>query len=132
MPSTLELFAECHPCGAEGVRPYPPAARLCQKAGHRAEDLEPQRVVLSLDKMLRRLIGENVELVDAGPGNCTPSKWIPASFEQILVNLVVMPAMAMPDGGSFTIETHNVTLDEQYAHRHEDVIPGDYVDAHGE
>jgi PAS domain S-box-containing protein len=84
-------------------------------------------LILSLDKLLRRLIGENIELVMLPKEGLHSVKVDPGQFEQILVNLVVNSRDAMPDGGKITIETANVTLDAEYARQHEEVVPGEYV-----
>ena len=84
-------------------------------------------VVPELEKMLRRLLGEDVELyaaLDAGLGQTRVDV---GQFEQILVNLAVNARDAMPDGGKLTIETANVTIDEAYCSTHADARPGRYV-----
>lgn len=84
-------------------------------------------LILGLDKMLRRLIGENIELVMLPEVGLYTVKVDPGQFEQILVNLVVNARDAMPEGGKITIATHNVTLDEEYAQEHGEVRPGEYA-----
>ncbi len=84
-------------------------------------------VVGQTEKMLHRLIGEDVELVmrlGAGVGNI---KADPGHVEQAVVNLAVNARDAMPLGGRLTIETENVHLDEHYARTHMGVSPGDFV-----
>jgi CheY-like chemotaxis protein len=77
--------------------------------------------------MLRRLIGEDIELVTTletalGTVNADQSQ-----LEQVIVNLCVNARDAMPSGGKITIETRNVELDGDYARRHVGVTPGSYV-----
>ena len=98
----------------------------------RKQILEPKvldlnDVVKDLHKMLTRLIGENIQLATRLEANLGSVKADPCQVEQIIVNLVVNARDAMPRGGKVTIETANVTLDEQIALRHVGVRPGDYV-----
>jgi two-component system cell cycle sensor histidine kinase/response regulator CckA len=96
-----------------------------QAAEPRALDLNA--VTLAMDKMLRRLIGEDVELVTLLAENLGVVWADPGHVEQVLVNLAVNARDAMPGGGKLTIETSNLTLDAEYAARHVGVAPGEYV-----
>jgi PAS domain S-box-containing protein len=84
-------------------------------------------LVTNLDKMLRRLIGEDIELVTRTSASLRRVKADPGQIEQVVMNLVVNARDAMPQGGKITIETANVDLDENYAATHAAVIPGSYV-----
>ena len=77
--------------------------------------------------MLRRLIGEDVELVTVSSRGLGQVKADPGQIEQVIMNLVVNSRDAMPRGGKLTIETSNVELDESYARDHPEVNPGPYV-----
>ncbi len=89
--------------------------------------LDLDDVVQDLDKMLHRLIDENVELTIV-PGKQTGRiKADSGQVGQVVMNLVVNARDAMPNGGKLTIETGNVTLDENFARTHAGVAAGDYV-----
>lgn len=84
-------------------------------------------LVTQLEKLLRRLISEDVELVTALAPDLRPVTVDPATVEQILVNLAVNARDAMPTGGRLTIETSNVDIDDAYAVTHLTMTPGSYV-----
>jgi signal transduction histidine kinase/ActR/RegA family two-component response regulator len=84
-------------------------------------------VVQEMQKMMRRLIGENIELHISLEGDLGNVNADHAQIDQILLNLVVNARDAMPGGGKLTIETQNVYLDQNYARTHREVIPGNYV-----
>ncbi|HMK76072.1 MAG TPA: PAS domain S-box protein [Thermodesulfobacteriota bacterium] len=89
--------------------------------------LDLNTVLRDLERMLRRLIGEDIELVTILTDGLGRVKTDPGWVEQIIMNLAVNARDAMPNGGKLTIETANVELDGAYAHKHIDVTPGRYV-----
>jgi PAS domain S-box-containing protein len=98
----------------------------------RKQVLEPQvlqlnELVLNLDKLLRRLIGEDIELDTLTATDLWSVKADVNQIEQVLLNLAINARDAMPRGGKLTIETANVDLDAAYAHLHMGVTAGPYV-----
>jgi PAS domain S-box-containing protein len=89
--------------------------------------IDVNAVIAQTENMLRRLLGEDIELVmnlapDAGNIHSDPHH-----IEQAIVNLAVNARDAMPLGGRITIETSNAAIDETYAKTHIGVQPGDFV-----
>ncbi|HKW51965.1 MAG TPA: ATP-binding protein [Candidatus Eisenbacteria bacterium] len=84
-------------------------------------------IVSEMGKMLRRLIGESIDLVVVPAENLGAVKADAGHVEQVLMNLSVNARDAMPDGGRLTIETSNIELGEGYAGEHIGVSPGQYV-----
>jgi len=83
--------------------------------------------VAGIEKMLRRLLGEDIELHAHLASELAPVKVDPSQVEQIIMNLAVNARDAMPRGGTLTIETANVDLDEAYAGSHADARVGPHV-----
>jgi PAS domain S-box-containing protein len=98
----------------------------------RQQVLEPTVLSLNdlvedIDKMVQRLLGENVELrlsLGKSIGNIRADS---GQLQQVIMNLAVNARDAMPQGGKLLIETGNAALTEQYAELHQPVIPGHYV-----
>jgi signal transduction histidine kinase/CheY-like chemotaxis protein len=89
--------------------------------------LDLNSIVINLDKLLRRLMDDNIEMTTAVSENVGKVKADPAQIEQVLMNLVVNARDAMPLGGRIVIETSNVDLDSAYADGYASVKPGRYV-----
>jgi PAS domain S-box-containing protein len=89
--------------------------------------LNIQTVVADMEKILRRLIGEDIHLETSS----APELWLVkadrSQVEQVIMNLAVNARDAMPEGGRLTIETANVELDSSYAHPPAVLSPGKYV-----
>ncbi len=84
-------------------------------------------LVTSTERMLRRLIGEDIDVVVAKGQWLWATRVDPGQIEQVLMNLAVNARDAMPGGGRLTVTTANVELDEGYAARHVDARPGPHV-----
>jgi PAS domain S-box-containing protein len=130
LPQNDPLRKECGQIKKAGQS----AASLTRQllAFSRQQVLEPKvldlnSIVLHVEKMLRRLIGEDIDLkatLGAGLGCIKADQ---SQIEQVIMNLAVNARDAMPQGGKLLIETANVDLDEDYARRHHPQKPGAYV-----
>jgi two-component system cell cycle sensor histidine kinase/response regulator CckA len=89
--------------------------------------LRLDELVGGLDTMLRRLIGEHIEIAAVYGSDLGFVKADPGQLEQVIVNLAVNARDAMPEGGRLTIETANADLDDAGARAHEGASPGEYV-----
>ena len=89
--------------------------------------LKLNAIILNIEKMLRRLIGEDIEfctVLDSAAGHI---KADPGQIEQVIMNLAVNARDAMPNGGKLTVTTANTTLDKNQLNNFPDLCAGDYV-----
>lgn len=89
--------------------------------------IELNALMMNLERMLKRIIGEDVELVTRLEPTLKPIIADPGQIEQVILNMTVNARDAMPNGGKLIIETSNVRLDEDYVRLHLTPVAGDYV-----
>jgi signal transduction histidine kinase len=98
----------------------------------RKQPLAPQTIDVSamlseIAGLLRRTLGERVEMCVVDSAGLWPVVADPAQLESAILNLAINARDAMPDGGRLTIEVANKVLDDDYARQHTEVVAGDYV-----
>ncbi len=91
-----------------------------------AQVINLNEIIGRLEKMLGRLIGEDIELETVLDPQVGLVKADPGQIEQVIMNLAVNARDAMPDGGKFVVETQNVVMDESYSMQHDVVKAGAY------
>jgi len=93
---------------------------------HQARPMKLSGSVEHMERMLKRLIGEDIKLITKLTPELPTVIADPAQIELALMNLVINARDAMPNGGTISIETSTVFLDEHYISLHPDVMPGGY------
>ncbi len=89
--------------------------------------LDVNEIIGGMEAMLRRLIGEDIELITRLAPDLQSVRFDAGQVEQVILNLSVNARDAMPQGGTLVIETGNVELDEHYARTHPDAHAGPHV-----
>ncbi len=89
--------------------------------------LDVNRTIAEMDKILSRLIGEDIDFVTVLSPSVGSVMADPGQIEQVVMNLAVNARDAMPEGGKLMLETAEVELDESYAAEHAEVVPGRYA-----
>ena len=92
-----------------------------------SKTVDINRLVSSMEELMRRTLGEHIELVVAFGDGVWFARSDDNQLESAVLNLAVNARDAMPNGGTLTIRTANATLDQRYASLHEGLQPGDYV-----
>ncbi len=130
IPSSDPLHAELDEVRKAGRRASELTRQLLafsRKQVMRAQVLDLNSVLRGVESMLRRTLGEDVELSMLLAQHVSKVLADPGQIEQVILNLAVNARDAMPDGGELVIETADVTLDAAYAEAHLGVTPGSYV-----
>src|SRR5262249_52355756 len=122
-----DLLAEIHKAAVRAETLTRQLLAFSRKQTIEMKVLDLNAVVSDTEKMLRRLIGEDIDLATVFAAGLRPIKIDPGQLQQIILNLAVNARDAMPKGGRLTIETANVSLDEAYAQQHPYVRPGNFV-----
>ena len=89
--------------------------------------VNPARRLRSLDDLLRRALGESIDIESVVAGGLWNTIVDPNQFENVILNLAINARDAMPDGGKLTLELSNATLDDEYVSSVPDVAAGQYV-----
>jgi PAS domain S-box-containing protein len=137
MEMLAEQIRQDHP-GQQGVEKAREAAERAASltrqllAFGRMQVLQPRVISLNaiirgMDKLLKPLLGESIELVQKLDPGLAAVKADPGQMEQVILNLAVNARDAMPRGGRLTIQTTNAALDEAYARAHPPLPAGRYV-----
>jgi CheY-like chemotaxis protein len=98
-----------------------------RRAPLRPATVDINRLITGMEELLRRTLGETIQLEFVLGGGLWPSNADPGALENALINLAVNARDAMPNGGCLTIETANAYLDDDYAAQHSEVDAGQYV-----
>jgi PAS domain S-box-containing protein len=122
-----EDLAEIRKAGERGAALTRQLLIFSRRELTRPEVIDLNATIAGLEKLLRRTLGEHVELTVVAGEELWPVSADPAQIEQMIVELAINARDAMPSGGALTISTDNAELDESYAEGHPDVLPGPYV-----
>jgi two-component system, cell cycle sensor histidine kinase and response regulator CckA len=121
------LVDEVHKAGERAATLTRQLLAFSRKTVLQSKVLNLNELVTDFQKLLGRLIGEDVRLVTEFRADPAKVRVDPGQMEQVLMNLVVNARDAMPRGGTLTISTRDVFLDDEYVRKHAEVRPGRYV-----
>src|SRR6516162_6470713 len=93
----------------------------------RPETVNPNQLIVDIENLMRRALGEQIEVIMRLSPLLAPAQIDPTEFETALLNLVINARDAMTGGGNITIETQNVSIYRQSASSNPDVTPGSYL-----
>jgi PAS domain S-box-containing protein len=124
---TRKMIAEIHNAGSTGKNLTQGLLAFSRRQVLQPVSLDLNEAVNRTTVMLNRLIGDNVELVSVLDGSLGTIEADPNQIDQVLMNLAINARDAMPKGGTISIETSNVDIDETLATPHPSADPGRYV-----
>ncbi|MBI4563990.1 MAG: response regulator [Planctomycetes bacterium] len=126
-PSAREILQQIRHAGEKASSLTRQLLAFSRKQILQPKILDVNTVVDHMDKILRRIIGEDIELITKLRPHLEPVTFDPGQLDQIILNLAVNARDAMPHGGKLILETAHVELDEEYARAHPDARPGPHV-----
>ena len=122
-----EIVAQIHHAGERAAELTMQLLTFSRKQAAQAKPLDLNLVLEDAEKLLRRVLGEDIDLVSIpgeGLGRVLADR---GQMQQVLMNLVVNARDSMPDGGTLTIETRNMLADDVLVAQHPELKPGRYV-----
>ncbi|HLN32766.1 MAG TPA: response regulator [Gemmataceae bacterium] len=125
--STKELVREIHKASDRAASLTRQLLAFSRRQVVELRVLEMNLVITNVESMLRRMIGEDIELTTVLDPAVGQIKADQGQIEQIIFNLAINARDAMEHGGKVTIELTNAELDANYARTHPEVLPGEYV-----
>ncbi len=126
-PEALELADAALDAGLRGAELNKRLLAFARRQTLSPEIVDVNATLTAMTELLKRSLGERIEIhLECAPG-AWPVRVDPTQLETAIVNLAVNARDAMPKGGILTLETRNVALDADYAARHAETSPGDYV-----
>jgi two-component system, cell cycle sensor histidine kinase and response regulator CckA len=125
--STRNLLVAINKAGERGATLTRQLLMFSRKQVLQPKVLDLNAMVADSEKMLKRLVGEDVDLVAVLDPALGRVKADLGQVEQVLMNLVVNARDAMPEGGKLTLETANAVLDQTYCRSHAEIQPGRYI-----
>ncbi|MGH8216149.1 MAG: PAS domain S-box protein [Rhodanobacteraceae bacterium] len=126
-PDVLPLVDMIRTAGERGAELTRHLLAFARRQALEPRTVRPDQLVDGMRNLLRRTLGENVELAVEHAADVAKVSVDPTQFESALLNLCINARDAMPGGGKLMIESENVILDENYTGQRVDVAPGDYV-----